>query len=219
VPKKKLIHFTENLSFPHLFQPRYQELLPEFRLKGRWGAEFFRNDHPITLELGCGKGEYTVALARKYSERNFIGIDIKGARLWRGSKTVAEERLQNAAFIRSHVNNLPLLFGPGEVAELWITFPDPQPKHERKRLTSPAFVSRYRKVLPPGGVVHLKTDNPEFYRYTLDVIRGLSLQQIWATEDLYGSGTIHDVASVRTFYEEKWLELNKKIMYIRFVIP
>jgi tRNA (guanine-N7-)-methyltransferase len=216
VPKKKLIHFTENLTFPHLFQPRYPELLPEFRMKGRWGREFFRNEHPITLELGCGKGEYTVGLARRYPDRNFIGIDIKGARLWRGSRTVAEEQLRNVAFIRTHANNIPYLFAGSEVSELWITFPDPQPNHGRKRLTNPGFIERYRKVLAPGGVVHLKTDDAGFFQYTLEVIRDLNLRNIWSTDDLYHTGTTHDVVTVKTYYEEKWLEQNKKICYVRF---
>lgn len=214
--KKKLVHFTENLSFPHLFQPRYPELIPEFRMKSHWGGEFFGNDHPIILELGCGKGEYTVGLAKKYPEKNFIGVDIKGARLWRGCKTVAEDHLKNVAFIRSHANNLPNLFSPGEVAEIWITFPDPQPNHERKRLTSPGFIDRYRKVLAPGGVIHLKTDDEVFYQYTLEVIRELGLQVQWKTEDLYASGTVHDVATVQTYYESIWLSEGKKIFYIRF---
>jgi tRNA (guanine-N7-)-methyltransferase len=216
VPKKKLIHFTENLTFPHLFQPRYPELLPEFRLKGRWAGEFFRNEHPITLELGCGKGEYTVGLARRYPARNFIGIDIKGARLWRGSKTVAEEQMRNVAFIRTHANNITHLFAAAEVAELWITFPDPQPNHERKRLTAPGFIGRYRSILAPGGVVHLKTDDAAFHQYTLEVIRDMNLRNIWSTDDLYHSGTTHDVVTVKTYYEEKWLEQNKKIFYLRF---
>jgi tRNA (guanine-N7-)-methyltransferase len=216
--KKKLVHFTENLTFPHLFQPRYQELIPEFRMRSAWGKEFFGNDQPVILELGCGKGEYTVALAKHYPEKNFIGIDIKGARLWRGSKTVAEEEMKNAAFIRTHANNLPHLFAPGEVNEIWITFPDPQPKHERKRLTAPAFIDRYRKVLVGGGVIHLKTDDVPFYEYTLEVIRETGLHLQWKTEDLYGSGTVHDVATVQTYYEKIWLGQKKPIMYVRFSI-
>jgi tRNA (guanine-N7-)-methyltransferase len=216
--KKKLVHFTENLTFPHLFQPRYHELIPEFRMRSLWGKEFFGNGHPIVLELGCGKGEYTVALAKKYPFNNFIGIDIKGARLWRGSKTVAEENIKNAAFIRTHANNLPHLFAPGEVAEIWITFPDPQPKQERKRLTSPGFIERYRKVMMPGGIVHLKTDDEPFFQYTLEVIQVMGLQIQWKTDDLYASGTVHDVASVRTYYESIWLSQSKKIYYIRFTV-
>jgi tRNA (guanine-N7-)-methyltransferase len=216
--KKKLVHFTENLTFPHLFQPRYHELVPEFRIKSLWGKEFFGNDHPVILELGCGKGEYTVGLAKKYPEKNFIGIDIKGARLWRGSKTVAENRMRNVAFIRTHANSLPNLFAPGEVSEIWIAFPDPQPKHERKRLTSPAFIDRFRKVVAHGGVIHLKTDDEVFYHYTLGVIRDLGLTSLWTTEDLYHSGTTHDVVSVKTYYEQIWLAQNKPIFYLRFSI-
>jgi tRNA (guanine-N7-)-methyltransferase len=216
--KKKLVHFTENLTFPHLFQPRYQELIPEFRMRSAWGKEFFGNDHPVILELGCGKGEYTVALAKHYPEKNFIGIDIKGARLWRGSKTVAEQEMKNAAFIRTHANNLPHLFAPGEVNEIWITFPDPQPKHEKKRLTSPGFIGRFKKVLVPGGIVHLKTDDASFCQYTLEVIRDLGLQLHWHTGDLYASGTVHDVATVQTYYESIWLSQGKKIFYLRFTV-
>lgn len=214
--KKKLVHFTENLTFPHLFQPRYHELLPEFRMRSRWGRDFFENEHPIILELGCGKGEYTVGLGKKYPDRNFIGIDIKGARLWRGCKTVAEDGMKNVAFIRTHANNLPLLFAPGEVAEIWITFPDPQPKHERKRLTSPGFIERYRKVIAPGGIVHLKTDDLPFFEYTAEMIANLGLQVQWKTEDLYASGSVHDVAGVQTYYEKIWLTHGKKICYLRF---
>ena len=214
--KKKLVHFTENLTFPHLFQPRYDELVPIFRMRSLWGREYFGNDHPVILELGCGKGEYTVGLAKKYQERNFIGIDIKGARLWRGCKTVSETGMKNVAFIRTHANNLPNLFAPAEVSEIWITFPDPQPKHERKRLTSPGFIERFRQVLAPGGVVHLKTDDEPFYQYTLEVIEQLALKVQWKTDDLYHSGTVHDAASVKTYYEERWLEAGKKICYVRF---
>jgi len=216
--KKKLVHFTENLTFPHLFQPFYRELTGGFRMRSQWGNEFFGNNHPVILELGCGKGEYTVGLAKKYPSHNFIGIDIKGSRLWRGCKSVAEEHLKNVAFIRTQVNNLPLLFAPGEVAEIWITFPDPQPKHERKRLTSPGFIERYRQVMAPGGIIHLKTDDPGFFEYTREVIREMQLKVEWETTDLYHSGTDHDVTLVQTYYEQIWLSMNKPIFYIRFII-
>ena len=216
--KKKLVHFTENLTFPHLFQPRYEDLLPGFRMRACWGRDFFGNQNPIVLELGCGKGEYTVGLARKYPGTNFIGIDIKGARLWRGCKTVAEEQLKNVAFIRTHGNNLPLLFAPGEITEIWITFPDPQPKHERKRLTSPGFIQRYREVLVPGGVIHLKTDDEPLFDYSLETTGEQGLHTEWSTRNLYRSDTTHDVASVQTYYERIWLGQGKPIFYLRCTV-
>ena len=216
--KKKLIHFTENLTFPHLFQPKYQELVPGFRMRGRWNEEFFRNDHEITLELGCGKGEYTVALAERYPARNFIGIDIKGARLWRGCKTVAEMNMGNVAFIRTHANNVELLFRQGEIAEIWITFPDPQPNYERKRLTAPVFLERYRKVLRPGGLIHLKTDDPPLFQYTMEILQAQGHKLHYSTDDLYDSGYPGDAGLVRTYYEKIWLEQGKKINYLYFSV-
>lgn len=216
--KKKLIHFTENLTFPHLFQPKYQELVPGFRMKGRWNEEFFRNDHEITLELGCGKGEYTVALAERYVSRNFIGIDIKGARLWRGCKTVAEMNLENVAFIRTHVNNVELLFKPGEIAEIWITFPDPQPNYERKRLTAPVFLERYRKVLRPGGLIHLKTDDQPLFEFTMEILQAKGHKLHYFTDDLYSSGYSGDAGLVQTYYEKIWLDQGKKIFYLYFSV-
>ncbi len=214
--KKKLIHFTENISFPHLFQPRYAELQPEFRLKGRWREDFFRNNQPITLELGCGKGEYTTGLAREFPERNFIGIDIKGARLWRGCKTVEEEDLKNVAFIRSRADHIENLFQPGEIGEIWITFPDPQPGKERKRLTAPVFLKRYQRILKPSGIIHLKTDDREFYNYTREVLKEYQAEILLATEDLHNVYKNEPVAQILTYYESIWLEQGKKIAYLRF---
>ena len=147
MPKKKLVHFTENLSFPHLFQPKYHDLIPQFRMKSMWGKEFFHNQNPLILELGCGKGEYTVALGALYPSINFIGIDLKGSRLWRGCKTVAELGLKNVAFRQDPGKPSSLYFRQGEVSGIWITFPDPQPKRARKRLTAPLFMERYQQVL------------------------------------------------------------------------
>jgi tRNA (guanine-N7-)-methyltransferase len=191
VTKKKLIHFQENLTFPHLFQPSFTEIDHDFRLSSSWGKDFFLNDHPITLELGCGKGEYTVGLAEKYPEKNFIGIDFKGARLWRGSRTVQEKQMKNVAFIRTQVDHVTRFFGPGEVSEIWITFPDPQPNKERKRLTAPVFLAR--EII---GIHH----------HTV----------LFSTNDLYHSGFSEDVISIRTYYERKWLEIGKKICYLKF---
>ena len=216
VAKKKLIHFTENLSFPHLFQPQYQDIQPCFRMRGIWCKEFFRNDHPITLELGCGKGEYTIELARQYPNRNFIGIDIKGARLWRGCKTVEEDQLKNVAFIRTRADHLEQLFGPGEVSEIWITFPDPQPGKERKRLTAPIFLSRYQKILTSPGIVHLKTDDPDFFAYSQEIFEKMKVKILLTIEDLYLTNTQDPVSLIQTYYEKIWLEEGKKISYIKF---
>jgi tRNA (guanine-N7-)-methyltransferase len=181
-----------------------------------WGKVFFLNENPIILELGCGKGEYSVGLAEKYPEKNFIGIDFKGARLWRGAKTVEEKNMKNVAFIRTQVDHIRKFFGPGEVSEIWITFPDPQPGKERKRLTAPVFLDRYHFLLRPEGVVHLKTDDQEFYQYTLKIIAKYNHSLLFSTNDLYHSGFSEDVISIRTFYENMWLEIGKKICYIKF---
>lgn len=214
--KKKLVRFTENLSYPHLFQPRYEELKPTFWLKGRWGQDVFKNDHPITLELGCGKGEYTVGLARQHRNRNFIGIDIKGARLWRGCKTVEEEQLANVVFIRSRADHLESFFDAGEVSEIWITFPDPQPGKERKRLTAPLFLQRYRKIMKPHGIIHLKTDDRELFGYTKEILRQYPSEILMETEDLYRDYPGEPVSTIQTHYESIWLEQGKSIAYIRF---
>ena len=214
--KKKLIHFKENLLFPHLFQPTYQDLSDGFFLRSQWHEDFFKNDHPIVVELGCGKGEYTVGLAEQYPGRNFVGIDWKGARLWRGSKTVSEKGLKNVGFVRTMVDHVEQIFAPGEIAEIWITFPDPQVKKERLRLTAPVFLAKYRNILAPEGIIHLKTDDQFFYSYTIEVIRQQNLTLLWATDDLYQSGTTDDVISIQTYYETRWLEMGKKICYLRF---
>lgn len=214
--KKKLIHFQENLTFPHLFQPNYNELDQNFPLFSCWGKMFFFNTNPIILELGCGKGEYTVGLAGKYPEGNFIGVDFKGARLWRGAKTVQEKGMKNVAFLRTQVDHLTKFFSSGEISEIWITFPDPQPGKERKRLTSPTFLERYKILLGPEGILHLKTDDQALYQYTLKIITQYHHTLLFSTEDLYHSGFLEDVISIRTFYENRWLEKGKKICYIKF---
>ena len=214
--KKKLIHFQENLTFPFLFQPPYPELDHGFVHKSSWGQNFFRNENPLIAELGCGKGEYTVGLARLNPDKNFIGIDIKGARLWRGCKWVAEENLTNVAFVRTRVDHLVKIFGTGELSEIWITFPDPQPGKERLRLTSPVFLAKYRETLRPGGIIHLKTDDLPFYQYTLDVIRDEKHTLIADTGDLYSTNGFDEVKGITTFYEQRWLEMGKKICYLKY---
>jgi tRNA (guanine-N7-)-methyltransferase len=216
VPKKKLIHFRENHSFPHLFQLRYHELKEDFSLKSHWNQDFFYNFNPIILELGCGNGEYTVELAGKYPERNFIGMDLKGARLWRGCKTVQENGMKNVAFIRSMIDYIEKFFGENEISEIWITFPDPHPRKERKRLTASVFLERYHKIIIPGGIIHLKTDNAGFFSYTLGIIGKYNYQLLEATDDLYHSEITGDAISVQTYYEKIWLEKSKKICYLKF---
>ena len=214
--KKKLVHFRENLTFPYLFQPSYLDLIGGFSLRENWHHQFFGNDRPIVVELGCGKGEYTVGLAAMHPEINYIGIDWKGARLWRGCKTVSEEGLKNVGFVRAMVDHVERIFAPGEVSEIWITFPDPQVKKERLRLTAPVFLAKFRNILSPKGIVHLKTDDQFFYSYTLDVIREQNLNIIWSSDDLYNSGTSDEVAAIQTYYEKRWLGMGKKICYVKF---
>lgn len=211
-----------------MVQPAFEEIFHKsYKLKGRWGADFFGNDRPVVLELGCGRGEYTVALAQRDPQRNFIGIDIKGARMWRGAKSATEAGMRNVAFLRTRIEFIDSFFAPGEVAEIWITFPDPQLNKNRvkKRLTAPAFLASYARFLAPGGVVHLKTDSRHLHDYTLAVAgcNGLAVEQ--ACADIYGtglaagldaSGTARDILSVRTAYEAQYLAKGVPITYMRF---
>jgi len=216
--KKKLQRFEESKTFKHFLQPTYEDIADGFYLKGCWNQKLFKNNNPVTLELGCGKGEYTVALARKYPHRNFVGVDRKGARIWRGAKTVEEERLPNAGFLRIPIDMITQYFGKNEVDELWITFPDPQPQKNRmrKRLTSPMFLRRYNLIMKPGGLIHLKTDDRVLFDFTLEVIRKNNLKLDYATTNLYESDFEGDVKPVRTYYEKKFLEVGKQINYIKF---
>jgi len=202
VPKKKLIRFTESKTFANLFQPDYSETISGFHLKGNWRTDFFRNNNPVVLELGCGKGEYTVGLAEKYPDKNFIGIDIKGARIWRGCKTSNEKKLSNVCFLRSRIDLIEHFFEPDEVDEIWITFPDPQLKERktRKRLISQHFINKYKRVIKPDGIVHLKTDNIQFFEYALEVIDENNHKLLLQTFDLYNSGIIDDVVKNQKFY-------------------
>ncbi|MFO7615105.1 MAG: tRNA (guanosine(46)-N7)-methyltransferase TrmB [Bacteroidales bacterium] len=218
--KKKLIHFAENLTFPHLFQPTHKDLQAGFPLKGKWQQAYFRNNAPITLELGCGKGEYTVNLALHKPDRNYIGIDIKGARLWRGCKTVEELGLKNVAFIRTRVEYIDQLFAQHEADELWLTFPDPQPKTRRrhKRLTSPEFLSRYARVLKPGSIIHLKTDNLDMFNYTLDTIGEYHHRLLFSAGDIYKTEPLHEATAIQTFYEKMFRQENIPIKYLEFIL-
>lgn len=218
--KNKLKRFKENETFANVVQPSRKELTAgNFSLKGNWGPNFFKNNQPIALELGCGKGEYTVNLAKKYPDKNFIGVDIKGARFWRGAKTALEENLKNVGFLRTQIELIDLCFAEREVDEIWITFPDPQLKYKRTkhRLTNSAFLNRYRSILKPDGVIHLKTDSEFMHGYTLGLLHGLKEEIEYAHHDIYGSqGTPDEVTTIQTFYEKGYLEEGKKITYVRF---
>ncbi|NVO20589.1 MAG: tRNA (guanosine(46)-N7)-methyltransferase TrmB [Bacteroidetes bacterium] len=219
--KRKLERFAENATFEHFFQPTWEELRDGFSLKGSWHKSFFKNDNPIIVELGCGKGEYTVDLGRRYPGKNYIGIDKKGARMWRGAKTSKEIVLPNVAFVRMRAESIAEVFAAAEIDEIWITFPEPQPNSPRtkKRFTSPQFIERYRKILKENGIIHLKTDNDLFYTYTLEVIKESNHKLLYSTDDLYNSPDdpeIKDVLPVQTHYEKIWLDKGLKIKYLRF---
>lgn len=217
--KNKLKRFKENETFTNVFQPSREEVLNKTLGKeGQW-AQFFGNNNPIVLELGCGKGEYTVGLAKRYPNKNFIGIDIKGARFWRGAKTALEETLTNVAFIRTQIELVAHLFFTHEVAEIWITFPDPQIKYKRTkhRLTNPVFLDRYKQILNPTGCVHLKTDSEYMHGYTLGLLQGMGLPIAYANHDVYkNEGSPEEVLGIQTFYENQYLAVGKPITYLRF---
>jgi tRNA (guanine-N7-)-methyltransferase len=213
VGKDKLRRFAEIEDFSNVFQ--LDEGKP---LKGSWAKDFFKNSGPVVLELACGKGEYTVNLAQLFPDKNFVGVDYKGNRIWRGAKTALEEGVNNVGFLRIQIENLTDYFGAGEVDEIWITFPDPQPQisREKKRLTSPRFLNLYREVLRPGGFINLKTDNDAFYAYTAEKIAELGLKLHVNTADLYHSEFADEILSIKTYYEKKYLAHNKNINYLKF---
>ncbi len=218
--KNKLKRFRDNDSFENVIQPSRQEILEGFEFKGRWNT-IFSNPNPIVLELGCGKGEYTLALAERYPEKNFIGIDIKGARLWRGAKTALENKLPNVRFLRMNIELIDAVFDESEVSEIWITFPDPQIKYKRTkhRLTNIHFLDRYKKILDGDGLVHLKTDSEFLHGYTLGLLQGLYKEIVYSNNDVYRqSGSPAVVTEVQTFYESQYLEMGKPITYLSFKI-
>jgi tRNA (guanine-N7-)-methyltransferase len=237
--KNKLARFAENETFSNLFQHTSYNIREEgFPMKGKWGSEYFHNDHPIVLELGCGKGEYTVGLAQRYPDKNFIGVDRKGARLWRGCKTALEMQLPNVAFLRTAIDDIFYYFAENEVSEIWITFPDPQPTKERKRLMSPHFVAKYKRFLKPGAMMHLKTDSRLLYDYIREVIPQQQWHLLEDIEDVYAaasgsasnaeSNTSEDsspisasiffdrsvLTEIQTFYEKHWLAGGSMISYV-----
>lgn len=204
-----------------MFQVTFDRLSEgPFPLKGSWNSSFFKNNNPIVLELGCGKGDYTIGLARVYPEKNFIGVDIKGARMWYGCKISQTENLKNVAFLRSKIQLIENFFGQEEVDEIWITFPDPQPRssREKKRLTSPEFLKRYRNIMKPNGIVNLKTDDEQLYQYTVDIINEQRLKVISNIPDIHNNGYAGDQTMITTFYEKMWLKKGLTIKYLRYSI-
>ncbi len=216
--KNKLKRFADNLSFDHVFEPLYSTIESDnFEMKGHWNR-FFKNDNPITIELGCGKGEYTIGLAELYPNRNFIGIDLKGARLWVGATYAKEHQLKNVAFIRTRVDFINALFADNEVSEIWITFPDPQNKKRRKRLTFPRFLQLYASVLKEGSSVNLKTDSNKLYHYTKSVVEKNKLTLLKASEDIYNSEILNDELAIETFYESLFTAKGDNINFISFML-
>lgn len=211
--QKKLVRFEALLTFPNVFQyPEHQA--------GRWQAHF-QNEHPITLELACGKGEYTVGLARLFPDQNFIGVDVKGNRIFVGAKTCLKESLSNAAFLRTQIDRIATYFGPDEVSEIWITFPDPQLRtsKSKKRLTHPKFLRLYQQFLKPGGYIHLKTDSPVLYRFTREVIDLYGLTCWDQTDNLYERAALSASLQIKTHYEGLDIAQSNRIHYIKFSLP
>lgn len=223
--KNKLQKWAEMETFDNVVQPTLDEVFRKnYKLKGKWSREVFKNKNPIVLELGCGKGEYSVGMGEHFPDKNFIGVDIKGNRIWRGAKTAFENKLNNVFFMRTHIDHIDSCFSKNEVDEIWITFPDPQPKErlERKRLTSPMFINRYKKFLKEDGIVHLKTDHEGFFRYTLEEIERSNFKLLESTFDLYGESIdkldkkTKEILSIKTFYEKLWSEKGHNIHYLKF---
>ncbi|PHR90661.1 MAG: tRNA (guanosine(46)-N7)-methyltransferase TrmB [Leeuwenhoekiella sp.] len=220
--KNKLKRFRENETFSNVVQPTREEITNgNFKLKGNWNRDFFKSDKPLVLELGCGKGEYTVGLAQRFPDKNFLGIDIKGARFWRGAKTALEEHIDNAGFLRTQIELVDQAFAANEVSEIWITFPDPQIKYKRTkhRMTNFEFLERYKTILKPDGLMHLKTDSEFMHGYTLGLLHGLGHEVLYAHHDIYSNHMApKEVVDIQTFYEKQYLEQDKAITYIKFKI-
>lgn len=217
--KNKLKRFAENETFQNLFQHHdFEAREGDFPMKGNWNKEYFKNNNPIVLELGCGKGEYTIGLAQRYPEVNFIGIDRKGARLWRGCKEATEQQIPNVAFLRIKIEDIEHYFSSGEVQEIWVTFPDPQLRKERRRLVGPNMVSKYRKIYGETGILHLKTDSRELYDY----LKEIAPQQRWHIEEdiynVYEEAPNTILTDINTFYEKIWLKEGKVISYLRLKV-
>ena len=218
--KGKLAKFADLAQYPHVFEYPYSVIdnVP-FEMKGKWGEQFFGNARPIVLELGCGRGEYTVGLGKLFPDKNFIGVDIKGARMWTGATESLRDGMKNVAFLRTNIEIIDRFFAEGEVSEIWLTFSDPQMKRATKRLTSTYFMNRYRRFLKDNGLVHVKTDSPFMYTYTRYMVEANHLPVLCATDDLYHSGLEDEILSIRTYYEQQWLDRGLTIKYLKFELP
>ncbi|MBI3133918.1 MAG: tRNA (guanosine(46)-N7)-methyltransferase TrmB [Bacteroidetes bacterium] len=223
--KKKLFRFADIKIMPCVFEPTMDDCKSKnYALKGNWRSTYFKNDNPLILELGCGKGEYSVGLGKKYPDKNYLGIDIKGARIWYGAKTVMDEKLPNIAFLRTRIDFIDAFFGPDEVDEIWLTFSDPQPQKPNKRLSSKHFVELYKKFLKPGGLIHLKTDNDLLFESTLEQIQEHGYTLLEKTWDLYGEmpesldADTREILTIRTYYEQLFSAKGFKIKYCRFKV-
>lgn len=218
--KNKLQKFADMAAYPHVFEYPYSvaENIP-FEMKGKWHENFFKNNNPIVLELGCGRGEYTVGLGRMFPDKNFIAVDIKGARMWSGATESISEGLTNVAFLRTNIEIIERFFAEGEVSEIWLTFSDPQMKKATKRLTSTYFMNRYRQFLKPDGIIHVKTDSNFMFTYTRYMIEENKLPVLFITEDLYHSNLVDDILGIKTYYEQQWLDRGLSIKYIKFALP
>lgn len=218
--KTKLKKFAELDTFSNVIQPFYQQISENFYLRGKWSRAFFNNSNPLVLEIGCGKGEYTVSLAKKYPDKNFIGIDVKGERLWRGAKTSIENNIKNTAFLRIQAQKLNYFFDENEVSEIWITFPDPQEQKPktRKRLTAEKFLKMYKLLLDENGCVHLKTDNAGFFDYSLDIVKKFGCNILAENRDVHKNKDKLDpvVTQILTYYEQMFIEAGKPICYLKF---
>jgi tRNA (guanine-N7-)-methyltransferase len=224
---KKLSRFADVGRYDNCIEVPNGHFIAELAQKGKWSSGHFHNSNPITLELACGKGEYTLGQARMFPDRNFIGMDIKGNRIWKGATEARRDGLLNVAYLRTHIDHIDKYFGPNEVAEIWIIFPDPQPQKDRKKLTSPLFLDRYRKILVEGGTVNLKTDNFPLWEFTMEVIAEQELNVLGQSKDLYADldagvspylNEREDILRIRTYYEGLWLKEGRKINYVSFTL-
>jgi tRNA (guanine-N7-)-methyltransferase len=218
--KNKLKRFAENETFENLFQHNdFDARIELFPLKSKWHSDYFKNDHPIVLELGCGRGEYTIGMAQRFPEKNFIGIDRKGARIWRGCKDGIEQNLNNVGFLRIKIEDIEHYFDKDEVHEIWVTFPDPQLRKERRRLISPNFISKYQKIIDSAGIIHLKTDSKELYEYVVETAPLENWKIIENIPHVYDTGETSILTEIQTFYEKKWLLEGKAISYVALMLP